>query len=172
MLWSNHTFAISSRHQLKCLLSDFQDVWNSGSGPLLVGKEALMEVIRYCSNNTPPPVCCQLLNSPTTNKSQQQTKKNKENIARVQNCPDVTIFNSLFGLCHLSFCLFLFIFLSFCLFVFLSFWLFVFLYFFVCLSRHQIGWSNVWVVSSFKSHNLCRNCKVAVTDWLTDQGQV
>ena len=128
-LWSNLTFIVSSKHQCKCLLSDFQDVWKSDSGPLLVGKEALMEVIRYCSNNTPPPVCCQLLNSPTTNKSQQQTKKNKENIARVQNCPDVTIFNSLFGLCQLSFCLFclfvffiLFIFVFFCLFsVFLSF---------------------------------------------------
>ena len=52
------------------------------------------------------------------------------NIARVQNCPDVTILNSLFGLCLLSFCVFVFFlfgFLSFCLFVSLFFCLFVFL---------------------------------------------
>ena len=29
-------------------------------------------------------------------------------------------------------------------------------------------WWNVWRVSSFKSHSLCPNSKVAVTDWLTD----
>ena len=42
-----------------------------------------------------------------------------QNIARVRNCPDITILNSLFVLC-------LFVLLSFCLFVFLSFDLFVF----------------------------------------------
>ena len=75
-------------------------------------------------------------------------RKEKENITRVRNRPDITIWNSLFGLClfplflsfsivfvFLSFCLFvflsvcLFVFLSFCLFVFLSFCLFVFLSF-------------------------------------------
>ena len=40
---------------------------------------------------------------------------NNKNIARVRNCPDVAILNSPFGLCLLSFCLF--VFLSFCLFV-------------------------------------------------------
>ena len=39
-----------------------------------------------------------------------------ENIARVRNRPDVTILNSLFGLCIFVF----FVFLSFCPFVFLS----------------------------------------------------
>ena len=52
---------------------------------------------------------------------------NIENIARVQNCPDITISNFPFGLCLLAFlysCLFnCFVFLSFCLLVF-----FVFLY--------------------------------------------
>ena len=39
----------------------------------------------------------------------------------MRNCPDVTIFNYLFGLCLLSFCPFIFFyFLLFCLFVFLS----------------------------------------------------
>ena len=65
-----------------------------------------------------------------------------ENIARVRNCPDVTILISLFRLCLRSFCLFvilsccLFVILSFCHFVFLSFCLFVFLSFclFVILS--------------------------------------
>ena len=57
-----------------------------------------------------------------------------KNITRVQNCPDVTISNSLFALlvffsfCHvvfLSFCHFpIFVFLLFCLFVFLSYCLF------------------------------------------------
>ena len=60
---------------------------------------------------------------------------NLKNIAWVQNCPDVAISNSLFGLrlfVFLSFYLFsflyfcLFIFLSFCLFAFLPFCLFVF----------------------------------------------
>ena len=47
-----------------------------------------------------------------------------KNIARVQNCPDVAILYSLFGLCLLSFCLFVFfpyVFMSFYIFVFLSF---------------------------------------------------
>ena len=62
----------------------------------------------------------------------------KKNIARVRNCPDVTILNSDFGLCLLSFCplvilSFCFV-LSFCLFVFLFFCLFVFLSCFVFLS--------------------------------------
>ena len=43
------------------------------------------------------------------------------NIARVQNCPDVKVLNSLFGLCLLSFCLLVFlVFSSFRLFFFLS----------------------------------------------------
>ena len=67
----------------------------------------------------------------------------KEKIPRVRNCPDVTILNSLFGLCLSFFCLFILLsfslFDSFCLFVFLSFcifYLFVFLPFclFVFLS--------------------------------------
>ena len=56
----------------------------------------------------------------------------EENIARVRNCPDVAIVNSLFGLCLLSFCLFVF-FLSFCLFVLLYFCLFVFSFLSFCL---------------------------------------
>ena len=43
----------------------------------------------------------------------------RKNIARVRNCLDITILNSLFGLCLLSFCLFAFVFFVF--FVFLSF---------------------------------------------------
>ena len=43
-----------------------------------------------------------------------------KNIARVRNCPDVTILNCLLGLCQLSFCLFVFsslcLVLYFCLF--------------------------------------------------------
>ena len=35
-----------------------------------------------------------------------------EHIARVRNCPDVTILNSLFGLCHLFFCPFVFLYFS------------------------------------------------------------
>ena len=60
----------------------------------------------------------------------------KQNIARVQNCPDVTILNCLLCLCQLSFCLFVFssiclflYFCLFCLFVSLSLCLFVFLSF-------------------------------------------
>ena len=56
-----------------------------------------------------------------------------KNIARVRNCPDVTILNSLIGLCLLYFCLFChygnFVLLSCCLFVILSFCLFVILSF-------------------------------------------
>ena len=44
-----------------------------------------------------------------------------KNIARVRNCPDVTILNSLFGLRLLSFCFFAVLsFLSFCLLVFFN----------------------------------------------------
>ena len=51
---------------------------------------------------------------------------------------DVTILNSLFGLCLLSFCLSVFLsFLSFCLIVFLSFCLFVFLSF--CLKTFTLA---------------------------------
>ena len=54
----------------------------------------------------------------------------KINIARVRNCPDVAISNSLFGPCLLPFCLFVFLsFGLFCNFVFLSFRRFVCLYF-------------------------------------------
>ena len=48
-------------------------------------------------------------------------------------------------------------FLPFCLFVFLSF----------CLFVYTSCWSNVWRVSSLKSHSLCRYSKVAVTHWVT-----
>ena len=58
---------------------------------------------------------------------EKRCKKDLKNIASVRNCPDVTILNSLIGLCLLSFCLF--VFLTFCLFVFLSFYLFIFLSF-------------------------------------------
>ena len=66
-----------------------------------------------------------------------------KNIARVRNCTDVTILNYLFGLCLLSFSLY--VFLSFCLFVFMSFFcLFVFYVFlsfsfFVDLSADQVS---------------------------------
>ena len=74
-------------------------------------------------------------------------QENKKNIARVRNCPDITILNSLSGLLvvfsnglfvvFLSLCLF--VFLSFCFFVFLSFCPFVFLSFVFLsfLSRHH-----------------------------------
>ena len=62
---------------------------------------------------------------------------------RVRNCPDITILNSLFGL-----------------------YAFVFLYF--CLFVQTSLWSNVWRIWSLKSHSLCQNSKVAVTDWLTE----
>ena len=43
----------------------------------------------------------------------------------------------------------------------------------VCLSFVRISLqSNVWRVSSVKSHSLCQNSKVALTHWPTDQGQV
>ena len=51
----------------------------------------------------------------------------KKNIARVRNCPDVTILNSLFGFCRFVFYLFVFLsvsFLPFYLFVLLSFCLY------------------------------------------------
>ena len=67
-----------------------------------------------------------------------------KNIASVQNCPDVTILNYLFGLF-----LFSFFFLSLSLFVWTSIW------------------SNVWRVLSVKSHYLCHNSKVALTQWVT-----
>ena len=63
-------------------------------------------------------------------------QENKKNIARVRNCPDITILNSLSGLLVVFsnglFVVFLFVFLSLCLFVFLFFCFFVFLPF--CLS--------------------------------------
>ena len=76
-----------------------------------------------------------------------------QNNARVQNCPVVTISNTLFGLClsfwPFSFCIFVFlsffvffVFLSFCLFVFLSFCLFVFLSYITlikCLKGSQVS---------------------------------
>ena len=91
-----------------------------------------------------------------------------KNIARVRNCPDVTILNSLFGLCLLSFCLFvfspfcLFAFLSFCILVFWPFCLYIFMPF--CLFVWTSCRSNVWRKSSLKSHSLCQNSKVALTD--------
>ena len=111
-----------------------------------------------------------------------------KNIARVQNCPDVTILNSLSVLClfvFFPFCLFifvvflyfcLFVFLSVCLFclfvsfVFLSFCLFVFLSF--CLDSDQMSEG-----SQVSKVTLCvKILKVAVSewlsDWVTDQGQV
>ena len=77
-----------------------------------------------------------------------------KNIARVQNCPDVAILNSRFGLCPLYFCLafffllfffdlfLFFVSLSFCLafffsFLSLSFWIFLSFCLFVFLSRHH-----------------------------------
>ena len=62
-----------------------------------------------------------------------------KNIARVQNCPDATIWGHMpivlraHNICLLSFCLF--IFLSFCLFVILRFYVFVF---FVMLSFYLV----------------------------------
>ena len=54
-------------------VSEDQDVWKSGSDPLLVGKEALMEVIRSPPNNTP--LCCQ-----PNNRQKNKTKTNKQTI--------------------------------------------------------------------------------------------
>jgi len=82
--------------------------------------------------------------------------------------PFFYVFLSFCLLVSLSFYIFVFLFyglsvsLSFCLFVFLSFSLSVFLSFCV-----ESCWSNVWKVSSFKSHYLCKNSKVAVTDSVT-----
>ena len=94
-----------------------------------------------------------------------------KNIARVRNCPDVTTLDSFFGLCLLSFCLF--VFLSFCIFVFLSFRLFVFLSFclfdflsfclFVFLSRHQAD--QMSERSQVSKVTLC--VKIQKWQWLT-----
>ena len=59
-----------------------------------------------------------------------------------------------------------FVFLSFCDLVILWFCLFVILSF--CVFIWISLWSNVWRVSSLKSHSLCQNSTVALTDWLTD----
>ena len=75
----------------------------------------------------------------------------------------VFVFSSNYLLIFLS--VYLFVFLSFCLFVFLSFCLFCLFSF--CLFFLTSLRSNVWRVSSFKSHYLCQNSKVAVTHWLT-----
>ena len=48
----------------------------------------------------------------------------------------------------------------------LSFWSLSFFGVFVPTSL----WTHVWMVSSLKSHLLCIDSKVAVTDWLSDQG--
>ena len=96
----------------------------------------------------------------------QTPSSTKKNIARVWNG---AILNSLVGLflfVYLSFCIFcLSVFLSFCFFVFLSFCLFVFLFFFLFVQTSL--WPNVWRVSSVKSHSLCQNSKVALSDSLT-----
>ena len=67
-----------------------------------------------------------------------------KNIARGRNCPDVTILDSLLGLCRLSFFLNRFVFLPF-FFVFLSFLFLCFLFLFILsfclfalLSRHHV----------------------------------
>ena len=39
--------------------------------------------------------------------------------------------------------------------------------YFVSLFLCLFVWSNVWQVSSLKSHSLCQNSKVALTHWLT-----
>ena len=83
---------------------------------------------------------------------------------------DFFIFLNFYISVFLSFCLFIFCLLSFCFFcllVFLSF----------CLFVQTSLWSNVWRVSTLKSQNSLfvpkfQSNKVAVTDSLTDQGQV
>ena len=55
--------------------------------------------------------------------------------------------------------------MSFYLFVFFLCFFFVFLSF--CPFVWTSIWSNVWRVSSLKSHSLCRNSKVEVTQWVT-----
>ena len=76
------------------------------------------------------------------------------------------------------FLFFLFVILFFCHFVFLSCCLFCHIFFLSCCPFVfclfgvlsfclDSCWSNVWKVSSLKSHNLCQNSKVAVTDSLT-----
>ena len=76
----------------------------------------------------------------------------------MRNCPDVTILNSPFGLCLLSFCLicpffflsfYLFVFLPFCLFVFLPFCLFVFLSLgvFESMFESMFVWMPGWTIN-------------------------
>ena len=67
-------------------------------------------------------------------------------------------------------CLSFFVSLSFCIFVFMALCLFVFLSFSIlsfCLFVWTSLWSNVWRVSSLKSHSFCRNSKVTLNHWLS-----
>ena len=73
-----------------------------------------------------------------------------QNIARVQNCPDITISNSLFGL------------LSFCLFIFLSFCLYVFFFVFFCPFFCIFVWT--YIIKTL-------NSKVAVSESVTIKGR-
>ena len=110
---------------------------------------------KYCHQNIMCVVCsrsehnciCLISSQPVVVSNFQQGQE--KNIARVRNCPDIVILNSLSGLLvllsdglfvFLYFCLFVFLSLS--LFVFLSFCLVFFLYFclivfFVFLYRHH-----------------------------------
>ena len=90
-------------------------------------------------------------------KARYRAARAAKNIARVQNCPDITILNSLFGiLVFLSCCIFcLFVLLYFCLFAFLSF----------CISSLSVFWSFarfgifVFLVSFHKERNRQKNQK-------------
>ena len=82
-------------------------------------------------------------------------------------CFSLFVFLAFWLYVFLTFCLFvflsfgLFVLSSFCPFVLLSFCLFVFLY--LCLFVWTSCWSNVWRISSLKSHYLCQNSKVALS---------
>ena len=87
--------------------SDLEEVsWHCGMG--------ILSDIKQCSENSEKKIC-KLNKIPELALSVAL-----KNIARVRNCPDITILNSLFGLFVLL-SVHLFVFLSFCLFIFLSF---------------------------------------------------
>ena len=83
--------------------------------PPLIISSSIIQLLRvlcmYKTGATIPPHVTILL-SPLSLESLGK-KRRRKNTGRVQNCPDITILNSLFGLC-------LFVFMSFCLYVFLS----------------------------------------------------
>ena len=127
----------------------------------------------FCSKTTKPLLTNQILSSlkyPCST-ANSLTRKEEENIARVRNCPDVTILSSHFGLCLLSFCLFTF--LSFCHFVFLSF-CFLLCCLFVILSfcLFDILYFCLFVFLSFCLFVFLSFCLFVWTSWRSNVSRV